>query len=88
MITTRKGREGPPVVTYNGYYGIQQNIRRMELMDPYGFVKYQVERDSSLADPPISPTAKTLLKITGTCPASISRTRSSSTPYAEPLHLH
>ncbi len=51
MITTRKGREGPPVITYNGYYGIQQNIRRMELMDPYEFVKYQVERDSAQANP-------------------------------------
>lgn len=51
IITTRKGREGPPVITYNGYYGIQQNIRRMELMDPYEFVKYQVERDSALANP-------------------------------------
>ncbi|RPD40020.1 TonB-dependent receptor [Chitinophaga barathri] len=51
IITTRKGREGPPVITYNGYYGIQQNIRRMDLLDPYEFVKYQVERDSSLANP-------------------------------------
>ncbi|MBO9153449.1 TonB-dependent receptor [Chitinophaga sp. GCM10012297] len=51
IITTKKGREGPPVITYNGYYGIQQNIRKMDLMEPYEFVKYQVERDSALANP-------------------------------------
>ena len=51
IITTKKGKEGPPVITYNGYYGIQQNIRKMEMMDPYEFVKYQVERDSALANP-------------------------------------
>ncbi|MGN6510667.1 MAG: TonB-dependent receptor, partial [Chitinophaga sp.] len=60
IITTRKGREGPPVITYNGYYGIQQNIRKMELLDPYEFVKYQVERDSALANPAYLADGKTI----------------------------
>ncbi len=60
IITTKKGREGPPVITYNGYYGIQQNIRKMELMSPYEFVKYQVERDSALANPAYLANGKTV----------------------------
>ena len=50
IITTKKGKEGKPVITYNGYYGFQQNNKKMELMDPYEFVKYQYERDSTNAN--------------------------------------
>ncbi|WP_119080009.1 TonB-dependent receptor [Chitinophaga alhagiae] len=60
IITTRKGKEGPPVITYNGYYGIQQNLRQMELMAPYEFVKYQLERDSVLATAAYLANGKTL----------------------------
>jgi len=49
LITTKKGKEGTAVITYNGYYGIQQNIRKMKLMDGYEFVKYQLERDPAVA---------------------------------------
>lgn len=50
MITTKKGKEGRPVITYNGYYGFQQNNRKIDLMNPYEFVKYQYERDSANAN--------------------------------------
>lgn len=49
LITTKKGKEGVPVITYNGYYGIQQNTKKMALMDGYEFVKYQLERDPAIA---------------------------------------
>jgi len=41
MITTRRGKEGNPVVRYNGSYGIQQNLKTIPLMSPYDFVKLQ-----------------------------------------------
>jgi TonB-linked SusC/RagA family outer membrane protein len=46
IITTKKGKTGPPVVTYNGYYGLQSNTSSIKLMDTYNFVKYQFELDS------------------------------------------
>jgi len=46
MITTKKGTVGAPVVRYNGYYGIQSNTKKMALMDPYEFVRYQLDVDS------------------------------------------
>ena len=46
LITTRKGKEGAPVINYSGYVGIQQIINKMELMNPYEFVKLQRDIDS------------------------------------------
>ena len=45
VITTKKGKVGKPVITYNGYYGFQQNNRKMDLMNPYEFVKLQHDID-------------------------------------------
>ncbi|RXF70116.1 TonB-dependent receptor [Arcticibacter tournemirensis] len=47
VITTRKGKEGSPVISYNGFYGYSQNSRKMELMDGYEYIRYQFERDSA-----------------------------------------
>ncbi|WEK17750.1 MAG: TonB-dependent receptor [Candidatus Pedobacter colombiensis] len=49
IITTKKGKTGPPVLTYNGYYGLQTNTSRVKVMDPYNFVKYQLEIDNAKA---------------------------------------
>jgi len=43
IITTKKGKAGAPIVTYNAWYGIQENIKQQEVMSPYEFVKYQLE---------------------------------------------
>ena len=43
IITTKRGKEGDAVVRYNGYYGLQQNIKTIPLMNPYEFVKLQSE---------------------------------------------
>lgn len=49
MITTRKGKAGAPVVTYNAWYGLQKEIKRQEVMSPYEFVKYQLELSPAAA---------------------------------------
>lgn len=46
MITTKKGKEGPPVINYAGYAGVQEVINRMKMMDAYEFVKLQNDIDS------------------------------------------
>lgn len=46
LITTKKGKTGKPTISYSGYAGAQQVINRMELMNPYEFVKLQNDIDS------------------------------------------
>jgi TonB-linked SusC/RagA family outer membrane protein len=45
MITTKRGKNGAPQVTYNGYYGVQKNPKTIAVMDPYNFVKMALELD-------------------------------------------
>jgi TonB-linked SusC/RagA family outer membrane protein len=45
IIETKKGKIGKPVITYEGSYGVQQVSNKMNLMNPYEFVTYQIERD-------------------------------------------
>ena len=47
MITTKKGKEGPPVISFNTSYAIQEVLNKIELMSPYEFVKFQIERDTT-----------------------------------------
>ena len=49
IIETKKGKLGKPVVTYNGTFGIQQVTKKMEMMDAYDFVAYQLERSTTSA---------------------------------------
>jgi TonB-linked SusC/RagA family outer membrane protein len=44
IIETKKGKVGAPVVTYSGSVGFQDIRKRMEMMSPYEFVRYQIER--------------------------------------------
>lgn len=50
MVTTKKGKTGAPVMNFSAYYGTQRTINQLELMNPYEFVKYQIERTPSLTD--------------------------------------
>ncbi len=50
LITTKKGKTGPPQVTYNGYYGWQQVPEKVELMSPYEFVRYVGEINPGIRD--------------------------------------
>ncbi|WP_281298805.1 SusC/RagA family TonB-linked outer membrane protein [Flavobacterium limnophilum] len=45
VITTKKGKKGAPVFNFDTSYGFQENLKTMDLMDPYEFVKYQIELD-------------------------------------------
>ncbi|MCD2425411.1 TonB-dependent receptor [Niabella pedocola] len=47
MITTKKGKEGPPVLQLDVSYGYQDPTKRMNMMSPYEFVKYQLELDTT-----------------------------------------
>lgn len=57
IITTKRGKPGPSVVTYNGYYGFSNVTKRMDVMSPYDFVGMQLE---------INPTLNTPIYLTGT----------------------
>lgn len=43
LVTTTQGQAGAPVVKFDGYYGFQETLKMMELMDPYEYVKLQLE---------------------------------------------
>jgi TonB-linked SusC/RagA family outer membrane protein len=45
LIQTKKGKIGRPRVTYTGSIGFQDVTKRMEMMDSYEFVKYQLDRN-------------------------------------------
>ncbi len=44
IITTKNGKAGHSMVTYNGFVGWQQVGKKLAVMDPYDFVFYQYER--------------------------------------------
>ncbi|GAA4746516.1 SusC/RagA family TonB-linked outer membrane protein [Flavisolibacter ginsenosidimutans] len=43
VITTKSGRPGRTVVTYNGYIGVRKLAKELEVMSPYDFVTWQYE---------------------------------------------
>ena len=45
LVTTKSGKQGKTKVTYDGKTGFQFSTNKMELMDPYEFVRLQVELD-------------------------------------------
>lgn len=51
LITTKKGQVGSPVVTYNGWVGVQTVTKRMEMMSPDEFVQYQLDLDYNRYEP-------------------------------------
>ncbi|WBA42440.1 SusC/RagA family TonB-linked outer membrane protein [Hymenobacter canadensis] len=48
IITTKKGREGKVVVTYNGFAGFRRLANKLDLMKPADYVDYQFERAQSI----------------------------------------
>lgn len=44
LIQTKKGKVGKPVIELGYTYGFQAGRKKMELMSPYEFVRYQLER--------------------------------------------
>lgn len=43
LITTKSGKEGRPQISYDGSIGFGKEIKRMELLSPYEFVKLQFD---------------------------------------------
>lgn len=60
IITTKKGKLGAPSIAYNNFFGFQNEVKRQEVMNPYEFVKFQLERDPSLYTPIYLNNGKTL----------------------------
>lgn len=50
IIETKRGQEGRPKITYNGTFGFQQVTKQIDMMNPYDFVVYQLERDPGALD--------------------------------------
>jgi TonB-linked SusC/RagA family outer membrane protein len=51
VITTKGGRPGRMVVSYNGFVGVKSLARKLDVLSPYDFVVYQSERSrGSLTD--------------------------------------
>ncbi|GGH23821.1 TonB-dependent receptor [Sphingobacterium alkalisoli] len=48
IITTKKGKPGVPVISYNGWVGLNSIIKKQEMLSPYEFVKYQLEQNPTL----------------------------------------
>lgn len=46
LVTTKKGRTGEPIISFNSYYGVQKDVNRLEVLNPYEFVKLQLELNS------------------------------------------
>ena len=44
IITTKGGRKMKTMVSYNGLLGVRQLANKLDVMNPYDFVKYQYER--------------------------------------------
>ncbi len=44
VITTKSGKPGKLVVTYNGFVGVKELANRLDVLDPYEYVLYQYER--------------------------------------------
>lgn len=45
VIETKQGTAGAPTISYHGFAGVQNIIKKMEMMDSYEFVRYMTERD-------------------------------------------
>ncbi|WP_461486141.1 TonB-dependent receptor plug domain-containing protein, partial [Pedobacter sp.] len=49
LIETKKGRSKQATVEYNAYAGINSNMRKIDMMSPVEFVKYQLELQPAVA---------------------------------------
>ncbi len=60
VIETKKGKDGKTVVDFNTSVGFQQIQKKMEMMSPYDFVKYQTELYPAVAEQRYFTDGKTL----------------------------
>ncbi|HEY8690115.1 MAG TPA: TonB-dependent receptor [Chitinophagaceae bacterium] len=50
IITTKKGKAGAPVISFNTSYGLQNVVKKIDMMSPYEFVRQQLEIDTSTSN--------------------------------------
>lgn len=50
IITTKSGRPGKTLVTYNGSMGFKEIFKKMDVLSPYDFVNWQYERSKLVGD--------------------------------------
>ncbi len=43
VVNTKRGSDGKTKISYNGYYGWQQSNKRLDVLNPYEFVRLQYE---------------------------------------------
>ena len=60
IIETKRGKTGKPTIQYNGNFAMHQASKRMEMMNPYEFVVYQIERSGSNVDKYLTNADRTL----------------------------
>ncbi len=60
VIETKKGLVSTPIITYGGQLGTQRVLKTMDVMSPYEFVKYQIERNPAQAATSYLTNGKTL----------------------------
>jgi TonB-linked SusC/RagA family outer membrane protein len=49
IITTKRGQTGAPKVSFNSYFGTQQMMKKLQLLNAYDFVRLQNDISSSYA---------------------------------------
>jgi len=52
VIQTKKGKSGKPVFSFNSTTGVQSMNKKVEVMSPYEYVKYQLEFNPALTSAP------------------------------------
>ncbi|WP_242034329.1 TonB-dependent receptor [Dysgonomonas sp. BGC7] len=50
LVTTKSGKEGRPVIVYNGSASYRRISKKLDMLSPYEFVKLQTEVNSKYAD--------------------------------------
>ncbi|WP_372934161.1 SusC/RagA family TonB-linked outer membrane protein [Mariniphaga sediminis] len=50
VVETKRGMVSKPVITFNSTHGFQQVQKKMDVMNPYEFVKYQNELNPTFAE--------------------------------------
>jgi TonB-dependent starch-binding outer membrane protein SusC len=50
VITTKGGKDMKTRVSYDGYGGVRKIVNKLDVMNPYDFVKYQYQRYNGSAD--------------------------------------
>lgn len=52
LITTKKGRNAPASISFNTWYGVQKNLKKMKMLDTEDWAKLQI--DNTTATPPVT----------------------------------